>query len=73
MTSFDDNIKVQNQSIVFSILGCLQCSFSYDQLKDRIETSLVNGLRRSAGLNLLNFAMNLGYNETRIFDLIQWL
>lgn len=73
VTSFDGNLKLQNQSIVFSVLGCLQCSYSYDQMKERIETSLVNGLRRSSGLNLLNFAMNLGYDWHRIFDLIQWL
>ena len=73
ITGFDDSIKVQNQSIVFSVLGCLQCSFSSENLKERIETSLVNGLRRSAGLNLLNFTMNLDYNKTRIFDLVQWL
>ena len=31
------------------------------------------GLRRSAGLHLLNFAMNLNYNTTRFLDMIQWL
>ena len=43
-----------------------------EKLAERIEASLVGGLRRSAGLHLLNFAINLSYNSTRVFDLIQW-
>ena len=33
----------------------------------------MNGLRRSAGLHLLNFAMNLSFSHLRFFDMIQWL
>ena len=43
-----------------------------EKLAERIEASLVGGLRRSAGLHLLNFAINLSYTSTRVFDLIQW-
>ena len=45
---------------------------THDQLRERVEKSLVNGLRRSAGLHLLNFAMNLSYSPSRFFDLVQW-
>ena len=55
------------------MLGCLQADLNSDLLKERVEQSLVNGLRRSAGLHLINFAMNLSYNTTRFFDLLQWL
>ena len=54
------------------MLGCLQADMKCEQLQDRVETSLVNGLRRSAGLNLINFAMNLSYSSTRFFDMLQW-
>ena len=59
--------------MTFSVLGCLQASFTCEQLQERVERSLVNGLRRSAGLHLLNFAMNLTYDKVRFGDLIQWL
>lgn len=44
-----------------------------DKLQDRIETALVGGLRRSAGLTLLNFTLNLSFSSKRFFDMIQWL
>lgn len=38
-----------------------------------MESALVAGLRRSAGLTLLNFVMNLSYDDDRFFDTVQWL
>jgi hypothetical protein len=51
----------------------LQSDTSPEALKEHIESSLVTGLRRSAGLHLLNFAMNLSFSEKRFTDLVQWL
>ena len=61
------------QSSVLSVLGVLQASFTSDQLQECVETSLVNGLKRSSGLNLISFAMNLNYSHQHFFDMIQWL
>ena len=55
------------------MLGVLQASFTSDQLQECVETSLVNGLKRSSGLNLISFAMNLNYSHQHFFDMIQWL
>ena len=62
VTSFEDQLYQQSNSAVFSVLGCIQASFTSKDLEDRVEQSLVNGLRRSAGLQLINFAMNLTYS-----------
>ena len=37
-----------------------------------MEAGLVNGLRRLAGLNLLNYAMGLQGNTSIFFDMAQW-
>ena len=55
------------------MLGILQAEMTCDKLQDRIETALVGGLRRSAGLTLLNFTLNLSFSSKRFFDMIQWL
>ena len=60
------------QSSVLSVLGVLQACFTSDHLQECVETSLVNGLKRSSGLNLINFAMNLSYSHQRFFDMVQW-
>lgn len=73
VVSFEDQLKKQNQSAAFSVLGCLQASFSCEKLAERVEESLVYGLRRSAGLHLLNFCMNLSFNRLIFFDIVQWL
>lgn len=72
VNDFQDQIKKQKQSAVFSILGCLQATFKKESLQSRVEQSLVCGLRRSAGLNLLNYAMNLSFEPKRFLDLLQW-
>ena len=73
VTSFADKQVESYQSCAFSVLGVLQADVNSDQLQKRVEESLVQGLRRSAGLHLLNFAMNLSYSSTRFLDLVQWL
>ena len=37
-----------------------------------MEDSLINGLRRSAGLNLLNYGMSLWADSQIFFDMLQW-
>ena len=64
--------QLNSQSASLAILGLLQSEFTVDQINKTIEQSLVNGLRRSAGLNLLNYAMGLSGNPQIFFDMIQW-
>lgn len=64
--------QLNSQSVSFAILGLLQSEFSADLINKTIEESLVDGLRRSAGLNLLNYAMSLSSNPQIFFDMIQW-
>ena len=54
--------QMNSQSASLAILGLLQSEFSVEQINKTLEDSLVNGLRRSAGLNLINFAMGLAGN-----------
>jgi len=54
--------QLNSQSSSLAILGLLQSEFSVEQINDVLEASLVSGLRRLAGLNLLNFAMGLAGN-----------
>ena len=71
VTSFADQRLEEFKSSAFSVLGVLQSTkVTAESLRERVETSLVNGLRRSAGLHLLNFAMNLSYEKERFFDLV---
>ena len=60
------------ESCSVSVLGCLQASFTAEQLKSRVEESLVNGLRRSAGLHLLRFTMEQSLSDEVFFDMLQW-
>ena len=59
------NIAAQelSNSVSGSVIGCLQASYSAEQLKSKVEKSMINGLRRTAGLNLLNFAMSLQISD----------
>ena len=54
--------QMNSQSASLAILGLLQSEFSVEQINKTLEDSLVNGVRRSAGLNLINFAMGLAGN-----------
>ena len=73
VTSFADMKVEQVRSSAFSVLGILQADMTAEKLQERVETALVSGLRRAAGLTLLNFAMNLSFSADRFFDMIQWL
>lgn len=56
-----NTLSEKNQSVfkscTVSVLGCLQASFTAAQLKRKVEESLINGLRRAAGMHLMQFAM----------------
>jgi hypothetical protein len=52
----------------------LQADFTSDQLREALESSLVKGLRRAAGLNLINFGMSLsGMTDENFNGMLQWL
>ena len=64
--------QLNSQSASIAILGLLQSEYTVDQVNKTIEAGLVNGLRRLAGLNLLNYAMGLQGNTNIFFDMAQW-
>jgi hypothetical protein len=72
VTSFEKTSQNVFKSVSTSVLGCLQADFEADQLQDKVETNLVNGLRRSAGLHFLNFIMGLNMAPQVFLDLLQW-
>ena len=72
VNSLTDKNQSVFQSCSVSVLGCLQASFTADQLKNKIEESLVNGLRRSAGLDLISFAMEQTHSQELFYESLQW-
>ena len=62
--------QLNSQSTSIAILGLLQSEFSVDKISATVEEGLVNGLRRSAGLNLINFAMGLQGCEKVFMDML---
>ena len=50
----------------------MQSKFSIEKLKDQVEKVMMKGLRRSAGLNLLSFAMQMNVDDMIFLDLLQW-
>ena len=71
-----NSLAEKNQSVFqtcsVSVLGCLQASFTAEELSKKIEESLVNGLRRSAGLHLIRFAMDQTHSPKIFYDMLQW-
>ena len=63
MTSFEKVNANVFKSVSTSVLGCLQADFAAEKLQEKIETNLVNGLRRSAGLHFLNEIMGLNVDS----------
>lgn len=53
-----------------AILGVLQSQHKATDISETIEQALVMGLRRAAGFNLLNFAMDLSGDEQIFFDML---
>ena len=64
--------QLNSQSASIAVLGLLQSEFSTEKICETVENGLINGLRRMAGLNLLNHAMGLQGNNQLFFDMIQW-
>ena len=62
--------QLNSNSASIAVLGLLQSEFSHDKISQTIENGLINGLRRMAGLNLLNHAMSLQGNNQLFFDMI---
>ena len=60
------------KSIPISVISLMQSKFSTEKLKDQVEKVMMKGLRRSAGLNLLSFAMQINVDRKVFLDLLQW-
>jgi hypothetical protein len=61
------------KTVSIAILSLLQGEFKADALQDSIENSLVRGLRRAAGLNIINFTLGLaGLDDDTFIDNLQW-
>jgi hypothetical protein len=57
------------KTVSIAILSLLQGEFKADALQDSIENSLVRGLRRAAGLNIINFTLGLaGLDDDTFID-----
>jgi len=54
------------------VLQCLKAEYTSAQLSAYIENQMIGGLRRAAGMNLLNFAMSLQIPDPAYFLLLQW-
>ena len=55
------------------VLQCLKADYSATELGEYIERQMIGGLRRAAGLNLLNFAMSAStIPDDYYFILLQW-
>jgi len=64
--------QLSSNSVTLAVLGLLQSEFGAEQVKDTVERALVQGLRRSAGLNLINFGLGLQGNAQVFQDMLQW-
>jgi hypothetical protein len=61
------------KTVSIAILSLLQGEFKADALQDSIENSLVRGLRRAAGLNIIKFTLGLaGLDDDTFIDNLQW-
>lgn len=64
--------QLNSNSVSLAVLGLLQSEYTASQVKTTVEEALVRGLRRSAGLNLINFGMGLHGNPRVFQDVLQW-
>jgi len=64
--------KLNSNSASMAILRILQSDHKIEAIQETVENALIMSLRRSAGLNLLNFAMSFHGNEQIFFDMLQW-
>ena len=50
----------------------MQSQFTLEKLQEEVERVMVKGLRRSAGLNLISFAIRTTLGIGTVLDLVQW-
>ena len=62
--------KLNSNSASMAILRILQSDHKVEDIQKTVENALIMSLRRSAGLNLLNFAMSFHGNEQIFFDML---
>ena len=54
------------------VLQCLKADYTSRHLKDYIENQMIWGLRRAAGMNLINFAISMLIPDQAFYILLQW-
>ena len=57
IVSFSQLSDTAVKSIPLTVLSMMQSKFNVEKLKEEIEKVMIKGLRRSAGLDLLSFAI----------------
>ena len=50
----------------------MQSKFTFDKLKEEVENVMIKGLRRSAGLDLISFAIKMNLGMGTFLDIMQW-
>ena len=50
----------------------MQAKFSAEKLKEEVEKVMLKGLRRSAGLDLISFAIQTNIGNGTFLDLLAW-
>lgn len=72
ITSFSQLGDSAYKSIPLTVLSLMQSKFTRDKLKEEVEKVMIKGLRRSAGLNLISFAIKCNIGLGTFLDIKQW-
>jgi len=79
MYNLKDSIQHMNEkkeqffeSSANSILACLQMSVTTQKIKDQVETAFLKGIKRSCGLSLIGYFMDLELPYRMMQDLMNW-
>ena len=70
ITSFSQLGDGAYKSIPLTVLSLMQSSFKYDVLKEEVEKVMIKGLRRSAGLDLISFAIKKDIGLGTFLDIL---
>ena len=50
----------------------MQASYTFEDLRAEVENVMIRGMRRSAGLELISFAIDANISKSSFFDILQW-
>ena len=70
ITSFSQLGDGAYKSIPLTVLSLMQTGFKYDVLKEEVEKVMIKGLRRSAGLDLISFAIKKNIGLGTFLDIL---